>query len=264
MKIDDIIGFTENVSRFQKGNRNNFTFLLACNLNRFGYEQTDVAEQLTARFTEDGFTEWEIQSIIKRVYHENKQEHGKYKYSKKFDAQQKASAVIREADKILNEYGFDHSVQNIAKIAIHGVDDEANLYYVSLLSSDFSFFKNHIESCKNGKIIMAICDWHIKNEEAGEIYELEVPNGFQEHYEAIYYSPKLKVPECASRLAIMKYKQAKLKLSYQKMMMQSPFITRTEAERYNKVILKMFSINQSYQDTIRALSMELVSQNNSL
>lgn len=84
--MEDTIKFcielTQRVVEFEEGNRNNFVFRLACNMNRYGVPEGRVLEVLLSNYSGVNFSEKVIESTVKSAYG-HKHEHGKYSYKGK-------------------------------------------------------------------------------------------------------------------------------------------------------------------------------------
>lgn len=74
-----IIDFTNNVSKFEEGNRNKYIYLLGENSNGFGMDKKVVTEYCILKFMEDEFSEYEIQFALERGYSSGKYEFGQWR-----------------------------------------------------------------------------------------------------------------------------------------------------------------------------------------
>lgn len=72
------VDFTENISKFEEGNRNNFLYLLGLNCNGFGLSLNDILTYAVAEFGQF-LDEVEICTAIKNGYKMNKEKHGQWK-----------------------------------------------------------------------------------------------------------------------------------------------------------------------------------------
>tara|TARA_R110002050_G_scaffold167468_1_gene298243 strand:+ start:2856 stop:5003 length:2148 start_codon:yes stop_codon:yes gene_type:complete len=75
---EKIVDFTRNIDTYRSGNRNNFIFKLANNLNRAGIEKNTAETFLTANFTDQDI-QIEIPNIVKSAY-SNTSEFGKFDF----------------------------------------------------------------------------------------------------------------------------------------------------------------------------------------
>ena len=72
--FDSIIDFTNQVSSYEEGNRNNYIHQLACNCNRFGLEMELVSELILRNFEHE--SDQELISTIQSAYDNNPTEFG--------------------------------------------------------------------------------------------------------------------------------------------------------------------------------------------
>lgn len=79
LKMREITNFTSKVQIYSTGNRNNFVHLLAKNCNGFGLKKTDIENFIISKYSENDFTEEEIQSSIDSAYKINAKDFGKWK-----------------------------------------------------------------------------------------------------------------------------------------------------------------------------------------
>lgn len=72
-----VIEFTNKVSTYTEGNRNNYIHLFACNANRKGFDLSDAIGFATGYFSD--LPAREVETTVKSAYQHNTNEHGKFK-----------------------------------------------------------------------------------------------------------------------------------------------------------------------------------------
>lgn len=134
------VKFTENRSRFESGNRNNFILLLAGNFNRRGIPMDAVLPMIIDKYDSAGFEEKEIVITVKSAYR-NTAEYGKY--GPKWGDDDKKPKKLAEEDTayILKEMG----------ILLNGVTED-RIIEILLLSSIDSEYESLCKFCQEGLI----------------------------------------------------------------------------------------------------------------
>lgn len=108
-----VIAFTDKISTYQEGNRNNYLFLFACNANRKGFQISETID-----FAENHFTDLEkgeIDASIKSAYNNNSAEYGKYKkvektFEKKSGGNPKYFSTGESQDKPFTKFWQERTV----------------------------------------------------------------------------------------------------------------------------------------------------------
>ena len=75
--LEWVYQFTNKISNYSEGNRNNYIFLFACNANRKGFDINETLDY-AGTFASDMDIK-ELSETIRKAYHYNVAEHGKYK-----------------------------------------------------------------------------------------------------------------------------------------------------------------------------------------
>jgi|GEM_PF-549537 len=78
-EMEYIIRFTNNVLKFEEGNRNSYIFLLGENCMGFGMNKKMVVEYCIMNYSEEEFSEYEIELILENSYSSKKYEFGQWK-----------------------------------------------------------------------------------------------------------------------------------------------------------------------------------------
>lgn len=79
LKMKEVINFTSKVQPYEKGNRNNFIYLLAKNCSGYGLNKSDVENFVIDNYAEDDFSADEIQNSIDSAYKSCVEDFGKWK-----------------------------------------------------------------------------------------------------------------------------------------------------------------------------------------
>ena len=80
------------------GNRNNTLFYLACCLNRAGFSVEDVVKICCERYVQSDFTVGEIESVIRRAFEKNLEEHGVNRKSFTSKSSKVQKSIMNEID----------------------------------------------------------------------------------------------------------------------------------------------------------------------
>lgn len=125
-KLEKAFEITANSLEFKEGSRNNFIYLLGCNLNRFGISMAKALEFSISKYCLDDFSESEIEVTIRSAY-SHKDEFGKWKKikdAKTIDSEKLSKEEIAnlEGEMGLDTLDFQHI--DIAMLLIEEYDIE--------------------------------------------------------------------------------------------------------------------------------------------
>lgn len=118
--------FTENLSTYQEGNRNNFIHKFACNANRWGIVEVETLDFCLINFD---LNRKEITNAVKSAYSKNTSEFGSFaNFANLAKSQNKETKEIEEEDKLFNmpylpDNIFD-KLPNILKIGCEAFPDK--------------------------------------------------------------------------------------------------------------------------------------------
>ena len=97
--------FTGNKHDFVVGNRNNFVYSFACNANRYGVAINDTYNYAYS-YSDDSFTENEIESTIKSAYENNVNENGSARQTA-ISAKDEVVEVVEDSSPMIPEYIYE-------------------------------------------------------------------------------------------------------------------------------------------------------------
>lgn len=78
-EMECAIKFTHNVLKFEEGYRNNYVYLLGENCNGYGIDKIVATEYCIMKYTEEGFSEYEIEFALGNGYSSGKYEFGQWR-----------------------------------------------------------------------------------------------------------------------------------------------------------------------------------------
>lgn len=253
MEITEVINFTNKKSSFEPGNRNNYAFLLASNLNRAGIDKLSATKAMISQFSESDFTEEEIYKVITSAYCNNK-EHGKYKYESSF-GQIKEIISVEDHNLCLSELKSNNLEPNEAtmvRLSIWALEVENELV-INTLQEEVSLIQSTINDCSDSKLLKYICiqnqdvDWDDLSEHEDE----EIKTSFNTHQS--YIEDYENIPNELFMVAITHFKLKKLTEAYNKLINQAFFVPRASAETYHDQLSKMVQINNAWKNSYDAL-----------
>ncbi|MCB9196813.1 MAG: primase C-terminal domain-containing protein [Flavobacteriales bacterium] len=263
MTITDIINFTNKKVPFVPGNRNNYTFLLACNLNRAGIDKNSATGEITRLFSESDFKEEEIRKILNSAY-ANSIEHGKYKYESSF-GQIKETISVDDQNLCLKELkrnNLEPKEATMARLAIWALKEEKGLV-IGSLREDATLIESTISDCSDGKLLKYICvqDQEIDWDDLSEHEDEEIRGCFNAHHSCI--SDCDSIPDDLLMVTIVHFKLGKLTEAYNKLIHQAFFVPRVKAEIYHDRLSKMAQINNAWKSTYDALALNYLESHRS-
>lgn len=263
MTIKDIINFTNKKALFVPGNRNNYTFLLACNLNRAGIDKNSASEAIISQFSESDFTEEEIQKIVNSAY-SNSKEHGKYKYESSF-GQIKETISVEDQNLCLTELkrnNLEPKEATMARLAIWALEEEKELV-IGCLREEATLIESTISDCSDGKLVKYICvqDQEIDWDDLSEHEDEEIRGCFNAHQSCISDCDSL--PDELLMVAIAHFKLSKLTEAYNKLIHQAFFVPRVKAGIYHDRLSKMAQINNAWKNSYDALALNYLESHRS-
>lgn len=168
------IQFSENIRKFENGNRNNFILLLAGNLNRLGVPLRESLQMIISRYASSDFKEQEIEATVKSAYRKQK-EHGLFsELNSRLSTKKSAKEVIEvEINSLLKQLNIKHNDINenvFLEILLNSLtefDDYASLY--KFCAEGMAELISVFDDLTNKKIIEEI----LTKEESEKEYWLE-------------------------------------------------------------------------------------------
>jgi len=145
--LDWVFDFTSNRQSFLNGSRNVFTFLFACNSNRFGIEKEDALDYML-QYSEPGFKEDEIKRTILGAYNRYAYQFAELQYCR--TATLESSGAIQS--EIISNDIYDNLPEVLKTACKHFSERERDVFFISALTVLSGYF-NNVKGVYDGKII---------------------------------------------------------------------------------------------------------------
>ena len=145
--VEWVFDFTSNKQSFVEGNRNNFTFLFACNTNKYGISQDEAIAYMT-QYNDSSFTLEEITRTILGAYKRNVHEFATLQYC---SASTMISSVSVQSELIPDDI-YD-ALPEALKVACSKFEGrERDVFFVAAITVLSGYF-NNVKGIYDGKEI---------------------------------------------------------------------------------------------------------------
>ena len=263
-RIRKAIRFTSQKIQFETGSRNNFVYILCCNLNRYGIKEASAVMVLESKYATNDFSEEEIRSIVNRVYSLNTDEHGIWE---QYDIKEK---IIQRNEIEENEISELESRLGLNNIEYS--DNEMAHFIIQLISNT---------EMERWYPILQECSELLNFEEGNSVYKRIIKTYFNDsnltidslkdiaskEYKAsiekmmIDNSSICKLSENAIRLFILRFKLSHLKSQYLKNSKFASFSTKSNLAEINEKLLRLKNYNNSIVEQIQGLFATILESN---
>ena len=253
--IAEIVRFTERKRQFSSGNRNNFMFLLACNLNRSGYKKESIVMELQERYASPSFDEEEILRTIESAY-SNVSQHGIDQKKAYSEESQTGSHIksqnVRECLKeLLENYDLSPCDRSVLEILLLSELEEPSVEMLLLLDG-FHLFQSQLSGSLEGNILKGICAEDIADFD--QFISQQTTEIQDRYHECLDSSEKLEsLPDIIFRIIIIRFKLGKIWKSLQEAFAISPHVVQSDAEQYFNQLQILERYQKSWSEELSEL-----------
>lgn len=255
MTIQEIIRYTERKRQFSSGNRNNFIYLLACNLNRSGHKMESAILELQGTYTSAEFDEEEIARTVRSAYRNVKQ-HGVdkkkiYSSQPNTDAQLRSQQIKECLNELSENYGLSPCETSILEILLASELEESSVG-LALLTNGFSLYQSQMPQSAESVILQGVLSADVTDFD--QFLEEQTAEIRARHDECLGSSQRFEsLPDIISRIIITKFKVDHLRKTYHEAFAISHHVIQADAEHYINQLQLLERYQKSWSEELSEL-----------